>query len=351
MQFLKTGERLDITNVCEDISWAEHENEYAMNISFSAYNAVMDGKYLMEIIKPNMQMFLYSNYDQGWTEVARGTLNVWKPEEGNDENVFGGEAYDMLYDLQKSQEYRYIAHGTDTKTAILSIFSDWNIPLGIYNGPTTTRHKKKIFKSSYIGDNITELLDDAIKQGEVKHFLRSREGVVDVIPQGTNETVYALKALENVTQVKSKISIQDIVTRVIILSKADDEGRHRQLVRIDRDIQYGIRQRIIIRNDENDLLEALLEADEILTEKGVPEEEYTLPNLPDIPPLRKGDIIYIHAATLNGYYFVTSITHYASKRSMTITVEKANTEPLYPKPDDPVDAEAIQHIEYLRRLQ
>lgn len=318
---LETGERLDITNVCEDIMWAEYENELSMGLSFSACNAVKNGQYLMELIKPNTVIFILSNYAGGWDEVARGKLNSWEPQESNSSNVFDGAANDILYDLQQSQEYRFITDGTSTKSAITTIFEDWGIKMGVYDGPDKS-HKKKVYKSNYVGDEIVDLLDDAKKKGAKKCFIRARGDVVDIVPRGTNSTIYALRADTNVTTVKSKISTQSIVTRVVVMSKADDNKRQSIEATVDGQTQYGIRQRIITRGNEESLAEAKKTAQEILDEDGNPDKKYELPNLPDVPPLRKGDKIYIHAATLDGFYYVKCVTHYASKRTMTIKVEE-----------------------------
>ena len=321
----ETGETLDITKISEDITWAEYENEMSMGMSFSTFNAVRNGQYISELIKPNMEIYIESNYAGDWREVARGKLNVWQPRESNDVNTLDGAANDLFYDVQNSEEFRYIAEGTGTKSAITSIFSDWGLTMGEYNGPDV-KHAKKVCKSSHIGDTLIDLLDEAKKKGARKCFIRVRDGVVDVIPRGTNTTIYSLRADRNVPEVNTKVSTQNIVTRVIVMSKADDNGRQSIEATLDGQTEFGIKQRIITRGSEETLEEAKKTAQETLDEDGKVKPVYDLPNLPDIPPLRKGDKIYIHAATLNGYYYVKCVTHYASTRKMTIKVEEIDDE-------------------------
>ncbi len=318
---LETGERLDITNVCEEIIWSENENELSVSISFSAYNAVMkNGQYISERIRPNNIVIVLSNYTGDWIETARGILNVWEPQESNEENIFDGEANDILYDMQKSQEHRYIVEGTGTRAAIESIFNDWGVTIGNYDGPNE-KHSKKVYKCDYVGDIVVDLLDDAKKKGAKKCFARVREGIVDIISRGTNNVIYSLRADTNVTAVSGKISTQNIVTRVVVLSKADDERQSIEAV-VDGRTEYGIRQKIITRDSEESLQDARQIAQDILYDEGKPSTKYQITNAPDIPPLRKGDKIKIHAGTLDGFFFVKSVSHYAGKRTMTIEVEE-----------------------------
>lgn len=319
---LETGEQLDITDVCEEITWEEYEKELSVRITFLAHNTRMkDGRWLTEKIKPNCHISVQANYSGTWEEVASGTLNTWEPEETNSANTFDGSANDILYDLQKSQECRYITEGTKTDDAIKTVFKDWGITLGTYSGPSE-KHSKTAYKSDYVGDILCDLLNEAKKKGAKKSFIRARGNEADVIPRGTNSVIYSLRADANVTNVSAKINTQKIVTRVVVMSKATDDKRQSIEATIDGKTEYGIKQRIITRSSDESLADAKKAAQEELDENGEPERKYKLQKLPDIPPLRKGDKIKIHAGALDGYYYVKSVTHYASSRTMTIEVEE-----------------------------
>lgn len=328
---LSSGEEINITDVCEEIMWEESEGEFSTRISFTSCNPRLpSGQWLTELLRPNDVVAVYSMYDnEKYNIMTVGKIKSWEPSESNKECILECTANDILHDIQKSQEYRYIPQGTGTGSAIIGILSAWGLRIGTYAGPSTPC-KKKTFKSSYVGDEIIELLEDAEKAGAEKTFLRARisgrQNVVDVIPRGTNTEVYALYAGANVPSVSYKIDISDIVTRVIILSKQDDEKRQSVIGRVDGHTQYGIHQRVITCDEEEGIAGAIKEAKEILEDDGKPERKYKLTNAPDIPPLRKGDKIFIHAGALDGYYYVKSITHYASKRTMTIEVEDISEE-------------------------
>ena len=325
---LETGEKLDITDVCEEITWQEFESEFSVRITFSAYNTRMkDGRWLPEKLRLNCILAVYSNYSGTWEEVARGTLHSWEPEETNKTCILDGEANDILYDLQKSQEYRYVTDGTKTDDIIKTIFEDWGITLGTYEGPSE-KHSKTAYKSDYVGDILCDILSEAKKKGARKCFIRARGNVVDVIPRGTNSVIYSLRADTNVTDVSAKISTQNIVTRVVVLSKANDDARQSIEATVDGRTEYGIKQKIITRGSDESLEDARKTAQEELDENGKPEREYKLSGLPDIPPLRKGDKIKIHAGALDDFYYVKSITHYASSRTMTIQVEEIDDQEL-----------------------
>ena len=45
--------------------------------------------------------------------------------------------------------------------------------------------------------------------------------------------------------------------------------------------------------------------------------------MPDIPFVRKGDLIFIKAGTLNNYYYVNSISHQVDDGEMSLELKKA----------------------------
>ena len=89
--------------------------------------------------------------------------------------------------------------------------------------------------------------------------------------------------------------------------------------------KYGIRQRIYTRGSDETLSDANSAAQEILDGEGKIEKEMTVQS-PDVPFIRKGDLVYIISGSVSDYYYVKSIQHNADAYSMTMELEYAELE-------------------------
>ena len=67
--------------------------------------------------------------------------------------------------------------------------------------------------------------------------------------------------------------------------------------------KYGIRQRIYTRGSDETLADAKSAAQEILDGEGKIEKEMTVQS-PDVPFIRKGDLVYIMSEFVSDYYYV-----------------------------------------------
>lgn len=315
----ETGQQYDISEALTDLGWEDGDKELASRINCSLHNLTYNGKTLSDMAKPNCVLIVYASWGGDPVEVARGRITDWVPAKDGKAHDIELTAYDELYCLQQSQDNRYVSAGTGTKTAITSIMQDWGIPIGGYSGPDIA-HAKTVFKNQHLSDMILELLDAAVKKGGNKSVVRAEKGQVYIVEKGSNSTVYSFN--ENNLEVnKVKISTQGLVTRVkIVATSEDDDGVQKVEALVDGKTEYGIRQRIYNRSEEDSLATAKSAAQEILDEDGSPEETYTVTG-PDVPTLRKGDKIHIEASLINGDYVIKSIQHDATTASMTITVE------------------------------
>ena len=185
---LQDGTRLNVTPAVTDLGWEEGEGELSARFSFTAANVDYNGNPLSSTIKPNTAIVVTASAGGDEKEVANGKVIEWYPQDSATAKGFSVVCYDDLYNLQKSQDDRYIKAGTGTKSALNAIFSDWGIPAGEYKGPDKP-HAKTLFKAEYLGDIITELLDDAEKHGADNYVIRMTGGKVDVLRINANETV------------------------------------------------------------------------------------------------------------------------------------------------------------------
>lgn len=321
----ENGEQLDITEPTTGLTFEENEGELAQRVSLTLANITHKGQRLSSLAKPNCYVIIKAEMGgETADEVARGKIVEWTPSRSASKDEIGLTAYDELLDLQKSQDNRYISAGVSTKTALMGIFNDWGIGVEKYDGPTVT-HAKTTFKNQYLSDIILELLDTAHKHGARRCIVRANKGKVSVIPRASNETIYCFEEANNLELVKYKLSTSEMVTVVKVVATEDEDKRQAVEAIINGKTEYGKRQKIYVRDDDDTLATATAAAKEILAEEGEPEETMSI-KAPDVPTIRKGDKIKITTAVYAGYAVVISISHDASSHSMTVGVEKYKEE-------------------------
>lgn len=318
------GAQYNIRDFIQNLGWEENENELSVRSSFTAKNDKTSQGYLSGIIKPGCLIGIFAT-DGGSLdeEVARGYVETWNPIEKNSGYSLKCTNYDELYKLQKSQDNRFFPSGTGTKSALQGIFDDWEIPQGEYKGPNAS-HGKLVYNNRYLSDMILELLDDAVKKGEEKSIIRASKGYTSVIPRGSNKTVYVFK-VDNSQSFSQTISTADLITRVKVVGKADDDGNRSVEATLNGETKYGIRQRIYTRGSDETLEDAKSAAQELLDGEGKIKKEMTVQS-PDVPFIRKGDLVYIMSSAVSDYYYVKSIQHNADVYSMTMELEYAEPE-------------------------
>lgn len=315
-----SGKQIDATQAAESIGWEEGDAELAMRIGFTLHNTVYGGSRLSSLAQPGCIVVVIADWGASSEEVARGTIVDWEPGYiGSASTTFDVIAYDELFNLQQSQDNRYYSAGTGTKAAVTGIFNDWGVPIEKYDGPDVA-HAKTPFKNEFLSNILLQLLDDAAKKGGAKCIVRASKGKVSVLPKGSNKTIYHFDEDSNAVLARDKISTADLVTRVKVVGKEDSEGRQPVEAVLDGSTQYGIRQRIQNRAEDDTLATAKGAAQDILDEFGKPTRTIVLES-PDVPVVRKGDKVHVKAGTLNGYFITKSVRHDASSMSMTMELE------------------------------
>ena len=320
----EAGNQYNIKDYIQNLGWEENETEISVRSSFTARNDKTSKGYLSSIIKPGCLVGIFAT-DGGSLdeEVARGYVENWNPVEKNSGNNLKCTCYDELYKLQKSQDNRYFPSGTGTMSALQGIFDDWVIPQGDYNGPNAS-HGKTVCNNKYLSDILLEFLDDAVKRGEEKCMIKAAKGYTSVVPWGSNETVYVFR-VDNTQSFSQTISTANLITRVKVVGQADDDGKRSVDATLNGETKYGIRQRIYTRGSDETLSDANSAAQEILDGEGKIEKEMTVQS-PDVPFIRKGDLVYIISGSVSDYYYVKSIQHNADAYSMTMELEYAEPE-------------------------
>lgn len=313
----------NIKEFVENLGWEENDGELAVRISFTAKNDKTSAGLISSLAKPGCLVGVFASHGSIDEEVARGYITDWKPTLSGSKDKFDVTCYDELYNLQESQELIYYSSGIGTKSAITKIFDDWQIPIDKYEGPDVT-HGKLAYKTEMLSDVLLDILDDAKKKGGGSAMIRAAKGKVSVIEWGSNTTVYHFEA-DNTKQVSHKKSTSGMITRVKIIGQEDDDGRSSVEAVVNGLTKFGVRQKIYIRGKDDSASDAQSAAQEIIDEKGQVKEDITV-QAPDIPFIRKGDLVHITVGTLKDYYYVRGIRHDADSGSMTMDLKKAVTE-------------------------
>lgn len=314
------GKQYNIKDYVDSLGWEENEGTLSSRINFSARNEVTEAGLLSSLAKLGCPVRVFADDGSGEKEVARGYITDWKPVISNSADKFDVTCYDELYNLQKSKDNFYYSAGMSTKSVIGSIIEEWGIPMGEYSGPDIT-HGKLVYKSKDLSGVILDVLDDAKKHGGHEAILRAQEGKVNIIKPGSNEQIYCF-AEDNTKTLSHKMSIADIVTRVKVYGKEEKEERAPVEATLNGLTKYGIRQKIYVREKDDTIAKAQEAAQEILDEEGQAKEELSVQG-PDIPYIRKGDMVYLKMGALDGFYLVKGIRHDADSGSMSMDVEAA----------------------------
>lgn len=313
----------NIKEFVENLGWEENDGELAVRISFTAKNDKTSAGLISSLAKPGCLVGIFASHGSTDEEVARGYITDWKPTLSGNKDKFDVICYDELYNLQESQDLIYYSSGIGTKSAITKIFDDWQIPMDKYEGPDVT-HGKLAYKTEMLSDVLLDILDDAKKKGGGSAMIRAAKGKVSVIEWGSNTTVYHFEA-DNTKQVSHKKSTSGMITRVKIIGQEDDDGRSSVEAVVNGLTKFGVRQKIYIRGKDDSVSDAQSAAQEIIDEKGQVKEDITV-QAPDVPFIRKGDLVHMTVGTLKDYYYVKGIRHDADSGSMTMDLKKAVTE-------------------------
>lgn len=321
----ESKKQYNIKEFVEDLGWEENDGELATRISFTAKNEKTSAGLISSLAKPGCLVGVFATDGSTDEEVARGYVTDWKPLLSGSKDKVDITCYDELYNLEESQDLIYYSSGIGTKSAITQIFDNWQIPTEKYDGPDVT-HGKLAYKTESLADVLLDILDDAKKKGGGDAFIRAAKGKVSVLQWGSNKTVYHFE-VDNTKQVSHKMSTAGMITRVKVIGQEDDDGRSSVEAVVNGQTKFGIRQKIYVRGKDDSVSDAQSAAQDIINDKGQVDEEITVQS-PDIPFVRKGDLVHITAGTLNDYYFVKGVRHDADSMSMTMDLKKAVAEPV-----------------------
>lgn len=303
------GTQFDLTDVTHGLTFSEQAKELSSKIACK-FVLNDDTRY----VQIGVPIIIYAGTDE-FVEVMRGAVHKMSLTESNGEFYLDIETGDEAYNLRHDQEDYFFTDG-HTSTAILEkILEGSPHEIRISDGT----HAKKIYRQKYRSDMIADILRDLKEKTGNDYFIRAKEGVIEILPRGTNETIYHFDIDDNIIKAKQSLDASKAVSKVKILGAEKTEGHPSVEGVVEGDSTFGARQVIYRRKNKETLAEAEAAAKKLLKENGV--QFKTTLEAPDIPTLRKGDKIRIRSSVGEGFYFVKSIRHDATRQTMSMELD------------------------------
>lgn len=307
------GETLDLSQFVTSCNWSDPAKEIASRASISFANIKSSKGLISSLLKLCTLVYIYANKK----EVFRGVVWEWECTSAANKEV-SITAYDkMIYATQSKDNYYYTT-GKGTKAIVEDICNRSGIKVN-YKWESYT-HAKTTVKSKAISEEIMQFLEEAEKKLTTKYAAYMKADVLQIVTRGNNTDVWVLND-ENSMSIKDKLSMSQLVTKVIVVGKEDKAGRPPVEATVNGDLKYGTLQEIIQRSTNQSIADATAEANQLIKDRGTPEETITLQS-PDVPTIRKGDKVKVVAGSFNQHLYVKGVTHDAKAKTMTLELER-----------------------------
>lgn len=321
--YIVTGsKKYNVTPLLQNIDISDREKEWACRVTIDLADVKGDG--LAGIITDTSRIFLYADTGSGKKETFRGFVWGGNSSDSLTENTVQIKCYDNLIFMQESEESLFYTEGKATKTIFSDICSKWGISL--YYGYQSITHSKLALRGRLSDVMTADVLDLVKDRTGKKYVILSKQDVMHISGVGSNATVYTFKAGQNAIQTRAAWTKDGMITKVVILGKADDNERQAVEATVAGNTSgYGTLQKVITRDSNTTLADAKTEANNIIKKNGKPTKEYELRAV-DVPWIRKGDKVKVNAPNLPVSTFIVksvdrSITN--KSKDMTLTMEEA----------------------------
>lgn len=316
---LSDGRLLSLENLAENIAWEENKAEIAVRLNLTIRDIEFEKTRISKLLPLCTVVYLYAKWagEPKKQEIFRGTVWEWEHSETHSDAIII-TCYDLLYYLSKSNDNQYFAAGKQSSDICRSILGSWGVPFSEFSA-TSISHKKITYKNKTISAMLTETMDEVKKKTGQKAVIQAVKGQCRIIARGTNKTIWNFTASTNLVSSKDKYSMVGMVTKIVITGKEDDDERTKVEATVEGDLKYGVFQQLKSLGSSS-IAEVKEEANETIREKGKPQRTITVV-VPDIPSVRKGDMIHIKNDELKGYFYVEGVSHNATNMSMQMEVE------------------------------
>lgn len=314
---LKSGDSEGF-NATTDIRLQEPKDGLAQCVTITLANVKHEGSWLSGTFDTLDRVFVYADTGDKSDEVFRGF--VWdKKYDSNSKKLITLICYDNLIYFQKSEDSLYFSAGKSTESVCQEMFSKWGVELSFKY--RSIPHKKMPINGKLADLLLDDILGEVKKQTGAKYVVKSIKDVTHINEVGQNEPVYTINRLENAISTSSRKTMDDVITKVIITGKEDDDEKLPISATLTGNTErYGTIQKVLSASDEEKLEEIKKEGQELLDENGEPKVTYEIEAV-DIPWVRKGDKINVSAGDMVDSYIVLSTDHNPQTKKMKLDVE------------------------------
>ena len=297
----------DITPVLIRIETSEQEDQMAQKAVVTIMNTMIGGQWSTSVFKTGQRMFIYADDGEKQDEVFRGFIWTKNYTSSNSTREFALTCYDNLIYFQESEVYYYFSSGKSTEDVLRQITEAWGINFA-YNYESIT-HEKLVLKGTLSNIFMDDLLNLVRDRTGKKYVIRMEKDTLNVTEIGKNTTIYQFNSRENVMETKSQETMDGMITRVVIFGKQGESERAPVEATVEEHIEeYGTLQKVYGRNESQSLEDAKKEADTLVNLHKWPFQDFEI-DVPDVPWIRKGDVIYINAGDIyQQYLMITSIS-------------------------------------------
>lgn len=309
--------KYNVTNAVISMDRSEPEGQIAQRVTLQLANVKVGDTMLSSLLKARNRVFIYVNDGAQDKEVFRGYLWSRSRVDSLSEKDIQYTCYDNLIYFQESEDSMYFSSGKSTKDVVTSICEKWGIKLQ-YSYDSITHVKMPL--RGFLADIFIGILDLVKKRIKKKYVILSEQDTMVVKPVGSNKTVYHFIAGKNVTRSASGWTMDGIITKAIVVGKADDDDREPIEATVSgKTGEYGTVQRIQRRSENTSIEDAKIEAQYTVDENGEPKWSYEI-TAPDIPWIRKGDKIYVKAGEIDGERIVAEIGRSIDQKRMEMNL-------------------------------
>lgn len=315
--------KYNLTPAVIELDFSDQDKQMAQSVTIGVVNILVNGKWLSSILNVRQRVFIYANDGTKNEEVFRGYIWTRSYKSSLEDREIALKCYDQLIYFQESEESEYFSDGKTTKDVCGALCEKWGVNLE-YSYESIT-HSKLALRGTLSDLFRAEILDLVKERTGEKYVIRSEKDTMKILTVGQNTTIYHFKAGQNAIQTRSECTMDGMVTKVVILGKADDNDREPVEATVDaKTDKYGTLQKIINRDENTSLADAKKEAEGVLKLDGAPKWLYEI-QAPDIPWIRKGDKVIVNAGDIaNRTLIVLDIDRSISQKgaNMTLTMEE-----------------------------
>lgn len=314
--------KYDVTPALINFDLAEPKGQLAQTATITLANIKYKGQWLSSLVGVRNRVFIYANDGSKKGEVFRGVIWTDYYRSALEDREMQFKCYDNLIYFQESEDAEYFTTGKITKDVMTAIFEKWGVKLNYAYQSIT--HAKLALRGKLADIITSDILDLVKNQTGKKYVIRSAEDVINVLQVGQNTTVYNITSKNNAITTRSEKTMDGMITKVVILGKADKDEREPVEATVDGSVaEYGTLQKLLNRKENTSLADAQKEAQEIIAEYGTPKLQYEV-QCADIPWIRKGDRVRIEAGNIEATLIAVGVTRTISNKSkiMTLTLER-----------------------------